>query len=587
MEIRVYIRKVIHLSTGGNLSTMATNVWQQLVEDGIISEEMLNKAKEMKAQNKSGIGFNLALLGADEEAVAKEIAARYGADYVDLLSVEVNPEVVNIIPRSKAESMCIFPVKKIGAKTVLFAAADPQSAELASFVKEFKFKAGMDAEIGIAPESYIKLAIEQTMPKQESSATADALKQMGEDISLEVLKDASPQEDSETVDEAPVIKLCNSLIADAVEKRASDIHIEPFERTIKIRYRIDGSLIEQSSPPVNYKRAITSRFKVMARLDIIERRKPQDGRIKIKVKDKTIDLRVSTLPVVWGEKIVMRILDQSNLQLDLTKLGFESDELTKFQKAINSPYGIMLVTGPTGSGKTTTLYSALSTINSPDVNIMTAEDPVEYNLPNVNQVQMNPEADLTFASTLRAFLRQDPDVIMVGEIRDQETAEIAIKAALTGHLVISTLHTNDAPTTISRLEDMGIEPFYIGSAVIMVVAQRLMRKVCKDCAQEIKIEEDVLKQAGVWPELLKTAKFYKGQGCPTCNGSGYKGRVAIYEIMEINEDLKKVILKGADATVIKEAALKNGMRSLRQSALIKLCAGVTTMDEVGSVTAGE
>lgn len=562
------------------------NVWQQLVDDGIISEEMLKKAKEMKAQNKSGIGFNLALLGADEEALARQVAGAYGCDYIDLLTVEVAPEVLTLIPRSKAEAMCIFPVKKINAKTVLFAVSDPMLNELASLTKEFKFKQGMEIEIGVAPESYIKLAIEQTMPKEDKSDTAALIKDMGDDVPLEVLKETAQAEDSETVDEAPVIRLCNSLIHDAVGKNASDIHIEPFEKSIKVRYRIDGSLIEQASPPVNYKRAITSRYKVMARLDIMERRKPQDGRIKIKVKDKTIDLRVSTLPVVWGEKIVMRILDQSNLQLDLTKLGFEADELAKFQKAINMPYGILLVTGPTGSGKTTTLYSALSTINAPDINIMTAEDPVEYNLPNVNQVQMNPDAELTFASTLRSFLRQDPDVIMVGEIRDQETAEIAIKAALTGHLVISTLHTNDAPTTISRLEDMGIEPFYIGSAVIMVVAQRLMRKVCRDCAQEIKIEPEALKQAGAWPEILANAKFYKGAGCPTCNGSGYKGRVAIYELMEINEDLKKTILKGADSIVIKEAALKNGMRSLRQSALIKLCAGLTTLDEVISVTAG-
>ncbi len=561
------------------------NVWQQLVDDGIISEEMLGKAIEMRAQNKSGIGFNLALLGADEESIARHIAGSYGVEYIDLISIEVSPEVLSVIHRSKAETLCILPVRKINANTILFAVADPMNNEIASFIKEFKFKQGMEAEIGVAPESYIKLAIEQLMPKEDNSATADVIKQMGEEISLEVLKESAPAEETDSVDEAPVIKLCNSIIADAVEKKASDIHIEPFEKSIKVRYRIDGVLIEQSSPPVNFKRAITSRYKVMARLDIMERRKPQDGRIKIKVKDRTIDLRVSTLPVVWGEKIVMRILDQSNLQLDLTKLGFEPDELGKFQKAINSPYGILLVTGPTGSGKTTTLYSALSTINSPDINIMTAEDPVEYNLPNINQVQMNPDAELTFASTLRAFLRQDPDVIMVGEIRDQETAEIAIKAALTGHLVISTLHTNDAPTTISRLQDMGIEPFYIGSSVIMVVAQRLMRKVCRECAAEIQVDPDALRQAGAWPELIASARLFKGEGCSACNNSGYKGRVAIYEIMEVGEEMKKVILKGADATLIKETAISNGMRTLRQAALMKLCLGLTTMDEVISVTA--
>ncbi len=567
---------------------MATGIWKKLIDDGLISDEMYDKAKEMQAQNKSGVGFNLALLGADEEEITKRLANHYGVDYIDLMAVEVDPTLLSIIPRSKAEALSIFPIRREGS-AIIFACADPMHPELSSFMKEFKFKGGAEVELGMAPESYIKLAIDQGMKKEDKSATAETLKEMsgsGED-ELEILKDQQQQaEDSESVDEAPVIRLCNSLIADAVGKGASDIHVEPFEKEIKIRYRIDGSLIEQPSPPVSYKRALTSRYKVMARLDIIEKRKPQDGRIKIKVKDRTIDLRVSTLPTVWGEKIVMRILDQTNLQLDLTKLGFEPEELTKFQKAINAPYGILLVTGPTGSGKTTTLYSALSTINSPDINIMTAEDPVEYNLPNINQVQMNPEAELTFASTLRSFLRQDPDVIMVGEIRDQETAEIAIKAALTGHLVISTLHTNDAPTTISRLEDMGIEPFYIGSAVILVLAQRLVRKVCRDCGQPIQLTPELLESVGITAEMAKGATFMKGQGCPTCNGSGYKGRVAIYELMEIGDDLKKTILKGSDATVIKEMALKSGMRSLRQSAVAKMLRGMTTIDEVISATAG-
>jgi type IV pilus assembly protein PilB len=566
---------------------MATGIWKKLIDEGLITEEMYTKAREMQGQNKSGVGFNLALLGADEEEITKRLAGHYGVDYIDLMSVEVDPSLLNIIPRAKAEALSIFPVRKDGA-SIIFACADPLHPELTSFIKEFRFKGGAEVELGMAPESYIKLAIEQGMKKENLSQTAETLREMnsGSDVELEILKDSQPQEDSESVDEAPVIRLCNSLIADAVEKRASDIHIEPFEKEIKIRYRIDGSLIEQPSPPVAYKRALTSRYKVMARLDIIEKRKPQDGRIKIKVKDRTIDLRVSTLPTVWGEKIVMRILDQTNLQLDLTKLGFEPEELAKFQKAINAPYGILLVTGPTGSGKTTTLYSALSTINSPDINIMTAEDPVEYNLPNINQVQMNPDAELTFASTLRSFLRQDPDVIMVGEIRDQETAEIAIKAALTGHLVISTLHTNDAPTTISRLQDMGIEPFYIGSAVILVLAQRLVRRVCRDCGQPVQIPMEALQSVGVTPEMAATATLMKGAGCASCNGSGYKGRVAIYELMEINEDMKKIVLKGADATVIKEAALRNGMRSLRQSAVAKMLKGMTTFDEVISATAG-
>lgn len=565
---------------------MSSNIWQNLIEEGLLSEEMLVKAKQMQIKNKSGLGFNLALLGADEEKITKKLASYYGVEYIDLPSIEFDPAVLHLITREKAESLCIFPIKK-SDKNLILAVADPIHPELASFLKELKMLKGIDSEIVMAPESYIKLAIDQAIPKEHKSRVAETLKDIAEkDIDLEIVKEQQTQEDAEAVDEAPVIKLCNSLISDAVEKMASDIHIEPFEKEVKIRYRIDGVLIDQPSPPVKYKRAITSRFKVMAKLDIIERRKPQDGRIKIKVKDKMIDLRVSTLPVVWGEKIVMRILDQTNLQLDLTKLGFEPDDLVKFQKAINNPYGIILVTGPTGSGKTTTLYSALSTINSPDINIMTAEDPVEYNLQNINQVQINPDADLTFANALRAFLRQDPDVIMVGEIRDQETAEIAIKAALTGHLVISTLHTNDAPTTISRLLDMGIEPFYIGASVIMIVAQRLMRKVCPDCLQPVTYDEKILKQIGLPQQLISNAKFFKGQGCSTCNNSGYKGRIAIYELMEITDDLKRAIMQGSDSTVIKEIALKNGMKTLRQSAILKMCAGQTTLDEVISVTAG-
>ncbi len=564
------------------------NIWEKLVEQGFITEEMYEKAKEMQQQNKSGIGFNLALLGFDEEEITKQIAKLTGIEYIDLLSIDVDPSILSIISRSKAESLYIFPVKKNG-NNVLFACADPMHPEILSFVKELKFKTSLNAELGIAPESYIKLAIDQTLPKEDKSAMAETLKDLKQpsEAELEILKETPQTEDAEAVDEAPVIKLCNSIIADAVEKRASDIHIEPFEKKVQLRYRIDGALIEQSDIPLSYKRAIVSRFKVMARLDIIERRKPQDGRIKIKVKDKTIDLRVSTLPVVWGEKIVMRILDQSNLNLDLTQLGFEQDELSKFQKAINSPYGIILVTGPTGSGKTTTLYSALSTINSPDINIMTVEDPVEYQLPNINQVQVNPDADLTFASALRSFLRQDPDVIMVGEIRDQETAEIAIKAALTGHLVISTLHTNDAPTTISRLADMGIEPFYIGSAVILILAQRLLRKICPECKKEFKYDNNLLKEIGLSEEDIKANKFYKGEGCSLCNNTGYKGRVAIYEQMEINEEIKSAIMQSKNASEVRKIACKYGMKTLREAALIKLKNGLTTPDEVISATMGD
>ncbi|MCX7698198.1 MAG: GspE/PulE family protein, partial [Candidatus Goldbacteria bacterium] len=422
---------------------MSSSILHKFIEEDLINEEMLAKAKQIQALNKSGLGFNLALLGANEELLTKKLASYYGIEYIiDLLSIEFDSKVLTLITREKAESMCILSFKKSG-KNVLIAVADPIHPELTSFLKELKMLKGIDAEIVIAPKSYIKLAIEQVIPKEQKSRVAEIIKDIaGKDVDLEIVKEQQIQEDIEAVDEAPVIKLCNSLISDAVEKMASDIHIEPFEKEIKIRYRINGTLVEQSSPPVKYKRTIDSRFKVMAKLDIIVKRKPQDERIKIKVKDKMIDLKFSTLPVVWDEKIVMRILDNSNLQLDLTKLGFEPDDLVKFQKAINSTYGIILVTGPNGSDKTTTLYSALSTINSPDINIMTVEVPAEYNLPNINQVQINPKADFTFVNALRAFLRQYPDVIMVGEIRDQETAEIAIKASFTRHLVISTLHIN-------------------------------------------------------------------------------------------------------------------------------------------------
>ncbi len=566
---------------------MAVDIWESLVEEGIISREMLEKAKDMQDGGNNGTGFNLALLGADEEAIARHIAAHYGLEYIDLLSVEPETGALGIIPRAKAESLAVFPVSKEG-NSVLFACADPYHPKISEYLKEIGFKSGIQAKLAVAPESFIKLAIEQSMPREEKSQMAETLKDMeNDDVDLEVMKDAPQIEDAEAVDEAPVIRLSNSLIADAVEKGASDIHVEPFEKEMKVRYRIDGALLEQPKPPAKYKKALVARYKVMARLDIMEKRKPQDGRIKIKVKGRTIDLRVSALPVVWGEKIVMRILDQTNLNLDLTKLGFEKDELKKFNKAIHNPYGIILVTGPTGSGKTTTLYSALSTINKPDINIMTAEDPVEYNLESINQVQVMPEADMTFANALRAFLRQDPDVVMVGEIRDQETAEISIKAALTGHLVISTLHTNDAPTTISRMMDMGVEPFYIGSSVILVLAQRLVKKVCSECSSEASYDEEILKQVGFTDEMLAGAKFMKGEGCEVCNGTGYKGRVAIYELMVVDDEIKQVIMQGKDSDVIKKAALKNGMNTLRRSALLKMQKGLTTLEEVLRVTAGD
>ncbi|HTK95909.1 MAG TPA: type IV-A pilus assembly ATPase PilB, partial [Terriglobales bacterium] len=389
-------------------------------------------------------------------------------------------------------------------------------------------------------------------------------------------------------DEAPIVKLVNLVLTDAVKRGASDIHIEPYEKEFRVRFRIDGMLHSIMNPPAKLKDAITSRIKIMAKLDISEKRLPQDGRIMLKMqiggKKKQLDYRVSTLPTLWGEKIVMRLLDKENLRLDMTKLGFEPESLEKFTKAILKPYGMVLVTGPTGSGKTNTLYSAISRLNQPDTNIMTAEDPVEFQLSGVNQVQMKEAIGLNFAAALRSFLRQDPNIILVGEIRDFETAEIAIKAALTGHLVLSTLHTNGAPETISRLMNMGIEPFLVATSVHLIVAQRLVRRICVDCKEEVSLPPQAMIEAGFTPEEAKTVKVFKGKGCGTCNNSGYKGRAGLYEVMEIDDELRELILVGASAVELKKKAIERGMITLRRSGLIKAMAGATTLEEVARET---
>ncbi|MEK6693065.1 MAG: ATPase, T2SS/T4P/T4SS family, partial [Nitrospirota bacterium] len=382
------------------------------------------------------------------------------------------------------------------------------------------------------------------------------------------------------IEEAPVVKLVNFVLTDAITKGASDIHIEPYEKVFRVRYRIDGILYDVMQPPMRLRAAITSRLKIMAELDIAERRLPQDGRIKVRVKGKEVDLRVSTLPTIFGEKVVMRILDRGNFILDLNNLGFDTKALTDFQEAILAPYGMILVTGPTGSGKTTTLYAALNTLNSVAVNIMTAEDPVEMNFLGVNQGQMKEDIGLTFAASLRSFLRQDPDIIMVGEIRDYETAEISVKAALTGHLVLSTLHTNDAPSTLNRLLNMGIEPFLIASSILLILAQRLVRKICPKCREEEKANPQALIDIGFSKEEAETIKCYKGKGCDTCNNTGYKGRMAIYEVMPVGDEMRELILEGASALEVKKTAMKLGMKTLRMSGLTKIKEGITSVEEV-------
>jgi type IV pilus assembly protein PilB len=494
-----------------------------------------------------------------------------------------------LIPHHVAQKYQIFPIAKTGA-TLTIAMSDPSNVFA---IDDVKFMTGYNVEPVVAPESAIKEAIAEYYGQTDTLQTAvDNLKNL--DNSLDLIQEETEETEEiditelkQAVEEAPVVKLVNLILSEAITRGASDIHLEPYEKTFRVRYRVDGVLYDVLYPPSRLKPALSSRIKIMAELDIAERRLPQDGRIKLKVKEKEVDIRVSTLPTLFGEKIVMRILDKSSLVLDLTKLGFEQKALQEFEEAIHSPFGMVLVTGPTGSGKTTTLYSALSTLNNTDVNIMTAEDPVEYNLMGINQLQIKEEIGLTFASALRSFLRQDPDIIMVGEIRDFETAEIAVKAALTGHLVLSTLHTNDAPSTISRLLNMGIEPFLVSASVLLILAQRLCRKICEHCKEEEKIPAPALLKLGFSEDEIKTLKCFKGKGCPACGGTGYKGRIALYEVMPVREELKDLILEGAPATEIKKTAIRLGMKTLRMSGLTKVKEGITSIEEVLRVTFGD
>ncbi len=457
---------------------------------------------------------------------------------------------------------------------------------------DIKFMTGYNVEPVVASETEIQEGIERAYStKQEDNLESVIASLDGAESDLEIQEAEAEMnlEDLErAADQAPIVKLVNMILTEAVKRGASDIHLEPYEKEYRVRLRMDGVLHPIMTPPLKAKDAITSRLKIMAKLDISEKRLPQDGRIMLKMqvdrKKKQLDFRVSTLPTLWGEKVVLRLLDKENLRLDMTKLGFEPESLEKFQKAILKPYGMVLVTGPTGSGKTNTLYSAISLVNKPDTNIMTAEDPVEFQLHGVNQVQMKEQIGLNFAAALRSFLRQDPNIILVGEIRDFETAEIAIKAALTGHLVLSTLHTNGAPETISRLMNMGIEPFLVATSVHLIVAQRLVRRICSECAEQIEVPLEALVRAGYTPDEARQAKIKKGRGCPTCNGSGYKGRVGLYEVMEINDELRELILVGASAMELKKKAIENGMTTLRRSGLMKVMLGVTTMEEVARET---
>ena len=558
-----------------------------LLRDQIISPEQLQRAQEESRKSGDRLGNALIKTGAiPEEDLTQFLSKQYGVPAVNLGEFDIDPEVIALVPKDVAIRHRVVPVNRAGSSLIV-AIADPSNI-LA--IDDLKFVTGYNIEAVVASDVGISDAIERYYNRKEELDLNKVMNEIQESV------EAAPSSEAEinltdlerAADDAPVVKLCNHLLLSAIQKGASDIHVEPYEKSYRVRFRIDGVLHEEMAPPVKLKAALSSRLKIMAHLDIAERRLPQDGRIKLKVgEDREMDFRVSVLPTLFGEKIVLRLLDKGNLQLDMTKLGFESDQLADFKSAIESPYGMVLVTGPTGSGKTTTLYSALSELNTLTDNICTAEDPVEYNLPGINQVQMHEDIGLNFAAALRSFLRQDPDIIMIGEIRDFETAEIAIKAALTGHLVLSTLHTNDAPSTITRLLNMGVEPFLVTASVQLVQAQRLVRKICANCKQPTETPKDELKSLGATDEEIATATCQRGAGCQVCGGSGYKGRVALYEVMPFKDALKELVLQGAAAVEIKAEAIRVGMRTLRRSGVRKICEGVTSVDEVARITAAD
>ena len=555
-------------------------IGDKLIRNALITPEQLLEAQ--KAQKSSGtrLGSQLVKLGhLTEEQLVDFLGNQYGLPSVILKDKNPTPEIVKLIPGNIVQKYNAIPFERNGS-TLKVAMTDPTNIFA---VDDLKFLTGYSIEVYVTSEESLKWALDNFY--DQSASLDDALSSMeDEQGSVEIAAEGDEVNVGDLekeADQAPVIKLVNLTLVDAIRKGASDIHIEPFEKFMRIRFRIDGMLYEAMKPPLRLKNALVSRLKIMAKLDIAERRLPQDGRIKLRIQGgKEVEFRVSVLPTLFGEKVVLRILDKANLQLDMTKLGFEEDALRNFKEGINKPWGMVLVTGPTGSGKTTSLYSALSELNQIDRNISTAEDPVEFNLAGVNQCQMHEEIGLTFASALRSFLRQDPDIILVGEIRDFETAEIGIKAALTGHLVLSTLHTNDAPSTINRLLNMGIEPFLVASSVNLIVAQRLARKVCQECKERDDTSVETLIQMGMDPQVAQTAECFVGKGCSVCGNSGFKGRIALYEVMPLSEELKELILMGASGTEIKNEAINQGMKTLRQSGLTKILEGVTSVSEI-------
>ncbi len=554
-----------------------------LLRDGLLTRDQLGQALTEQKTSKQRLGYVLVRLGlVPEIEITKVLARHHRMPAVDLSRFEVDTRILKLIPTDLATKHVIFPLKR-EARTLTVAVADPTDLGL---LEDLKFITRYDLFPVIAGEYTLRTLIEKHYQSsdQELQNILKDMESVGEDVEVVAEAEEAAATQAE-MEDAPVVKLINGLLIDAVKRGASDIHIEPFEHEIRVRYRVDGALLEIMKPPLKMKPALTSRIKILSQLNIAERRVPQDGRLKLKMGNRVIDFRVSTLPVLYGEKIVLRILDKGNLTLDLAKFGFEAKAERDLMKAILNPYGMVLVTGPTGSGKTTTLYSALSRVNTPEVNIMTAEDPVEYNLMGINQVLVRNEIGLTFAAALKAFLRQDPNIIMIGEIRDLETGGIAIKAALTGHLVLSTLHTNDAPSTITRMIDMGIEAFNVASAVNLVVAQRLVRRVCKGCKGPAQYTETELSSLGTDLDCLRAIPFMKGAGCDTCSGTGYKGRAGLYEVMALSPELRRMILRSASVAELREQAVQEGMLTLRMDGIKKVERGVTTLEEVVKETA--
>ncbi len=570
---------------------MATDrIGELLVRESIISTQQLQDAQHDQHRTGKRLAYSLAKLGIlGEKELTEFLSRQYGVPSISLSEFEIDLEVIELIPKEVAIKHTVLPVQRAGS-TLIVAMSDPSNIYA---IDDLKFLTGLNIEPVVTTDAAIEEAIVRYYEQPEHLESYDDV--IGdfefEDIDFgdEIEEDFNVLDSQAEAEQAPVVKLCNLILLNAINKGASDIHIEPYEKVYRVRYRIDGVLHQEMSPPIKLKNAITSRMKIMAQLDIAERRLPQDGRIKLRIgKNREMDFRVSTLPTLYGEKIVMRLLDRDKLELDMTKLGFEVEPLTAFKDNIHRPYGMCLVTGPTGSGKTTTLYSALSELNGEAVNISTAEDPVEYNLAGINQVQMHDEIGLNFATALRSFLRQDPDIIMVGEIRDFETAEIGVKAALTGHLVLSTLHTNDAPSTINRMLNMGVEPFLVTASINMIVAQRLARRVCKDCVvDDDEVTETALVDGGMGAAEARTCVPKRGRGCKTCANTGYRGRVALYEVMVMADPIKDLVLQGASTAELKTESIRLGMSTLRRSGLNKVAEGMTTLEEILRVTASD